>query len=266
MIDSVEAKLTLKNQEQQNEESSDTRRDGRSTEERDEPSRNSLSEPTEDVSDMSADLSMLTVDPALVSAASNQIQSDFQQSEKDSSVVRNRAKSAGTNNSVGTRDSRKSNTKTRIYDAASAQALAGKQRRLEIEKASMERAAARKGEKVKKLGKLPPSKASMMYHRGVSDKKEFEEWRLKEKRDQDEKEMKHMKKYGKLSADRMCYMYDRGMEFKKKIEDMQKSSREQQEETFDKRLNPIFKGKISLDNAERTYRRLLKYKKPQFDE
>lgn len=152
----------------------------------------------------------------------------------------------------------------KIYDLASPQALAGKERRLQIEKANQDRAAARNGEKVKKTGTIPPSRAGRLYDIGVSGKKEFEEWRRKEKEEQEAKELKTMKKYGKLSADRSSYMYERGMEFKKKIHQMQTQMKEQRNADMEQRLNPAFKGKISLDDAHETYRRLLRSKKLQF--
>jgi hypothetical protein len=240
---------------------------------RDELSRNGITQSSEDLSEISGDISTFTNESPAPLATTNSVPKTKKTDASLPKISRNKAskKSTTTNvtkqtngslSKIKREHSRKSACNRKIYELSDTQAMAGKQRRLEIEKASKERAAARNGEKVKHTGTISPSRAGMMYQRGVLGKKEFEARRLKEKSEQEARELKTMRNYGKISAQRSSYMYDRGMEFKKKIHQMQKELKEQREADMKKRLNPACKGKVSLDDANRTYKRLLRSKKP----
>lgn len=154
---------------------------------------------------------------------------------------------------------------SKLFAGSSAHSLEGKQRRLEVEKAIKERNAARNGEAVKNTGKIPLSRASSMYKRGIEGLKVFNERISKEKDEQTAKELKMMRDHGKISIERSNNMYDQGIKFKKRIERMQKEVKDKREADAKNRLNPAFTGKISLDDANRTYKRLLKHKKPQYN-
>jgi hypothetical protein len=244
---------------------------------RDESPRNGITQSSEDLSEISGDISTFTNESPAPLATTNSVPKTKKTDASLPKISRNKASKKSTTTNVTKQTngslpkikrehSRKSACNRKIYELSDTQAMAGKQRRLEIEKASKERAAARNGEKVKHTGTISPSRAGMMYQRGVLGKKEFEARRLKEKSEQEARELKTMRNYGKISAQRSSYMYDRGMEFKKKIHQMQTELKEQRDADMKKRLNPACKGKVSLDDANRTYKRLLRSKKPHFFE